>query len=154
MKKILVAGMGNLLRGDDGFGIRAVERLATMPLPAGVELFDAGGAGVALAQKLMDGYDACIMVDATLQHGPPGTLYSFKPNVTQAPTEIGMHNLDPSKVLVLAQALGALPPEVLVIGCEPENTEELREELSLPVLAAVDKAVHMVLCEIERLNAN
>ena len=154
MKKILVAGMGNLLRGDDGFGIRVVERLATMRLLAGVELFDAGGAGVALAQKLMDGYDACIMVDATLQHGTPGTLYSFKPHVTQAPTEIGMHNLDPSKVLVLAQALGALPADVLVIGCEPEDTEELREDLSPPVLAAVDKAVEMVVCEIERLNAN
>ena len=152
MKKILVAGMGNLLRGDDGFGIRVVERLTTMSLPAGVELFDAGGAGVALAQKLMDGYDACIIVDATLQRGAPGTLYRFQPQVTQAPTEIGMHNLDPSKVLVLAQALDALPADVLVIGCEPENTEELCEELSPPVFAAVDKAVEMVLREMERLS--
>lgn len=151
MKRILVAGMGNLLRGDDGFGIHVIERLTTAALPTAVELYDAGGAGIALAQKLMDGYDACILVDATHQDKTPGTLYRLKPQVTRAPADIGMHDLDPFKVLVLAQALNALPDEVLVIGCEAQNTEELCEELSPPVSAAVGKAVEMILEELERL---
>jgi hydrogenase maturation protease len=151
VKKTLVAGMGNLLRGDDGFGVRVIERLSTLGMPAGVELYEAGGAGIALAQKLMDGYEACILVDATLRQGSPGTLYRLEPRVTQAPVEIGMHNLDPFKALVLAQALGCCPPHVVVIGCEPQNTEELCEELSAPVSAAVDRAVEMILRELERL---
>lgn len=151
MKKILVAGMGNLLRGDDGFGVRVIERLAMLTMPVGVELYEAGGAGIALAQKLMDRYDACIVVDATQQQGPPGTLYRLEPQVSQGPVEIGMHNLNPAKVLALARALDALPAEVVVIGCEPQDTEELREELSGPVSAAVDGAVAMILRELERL---
>ena len=151
MKRTLVAGMGNLLRGDDGFGVRVLERLASTTLPAGVELYEAGGAGVALAQKLMDGYDACILVDATERQGAPGTLYRLEPRITAetaAPTEIGLHNLDPFKVLILARALNALPADVLVIGCEPLQTEELCQELSPPVLAAVDRAVDLILREL------
>ena len=151
MKRTLVAGMGNLLRGDDGFGVRVLEKLASTTLPVGVELYEAGGAGVALAQKLMDGYDACILVDATERQGAPGTLYRLEPHITAetvAPTEIGLHNLDPFKVLILARALNALPADVLVIGCEPLQTEELCQELSPPVLAAVDRAVDLILREL------
>lgn len=152
MKKTLVAGMGNVLRGDDGFGVRVLERLAAIGMPAGVELYEAGGAGIALVQKLMDGYDACILVDATLNHGAPGTLYRLEPQVSEARGEIGMHDLGPAKVMLLARALHALPPEVVVIGCEPRHTEELCQELSPPVLAAVDQAVEMIQRELERLS--
>lgn len=153
MKRILIAGMGNVLRGDDGFGIRVIEQLARIQLPDGVELYEAGGAGIALAQKLMDGYDACILVDATAQKGEPGTLYRFEPEVARNPGAMGMHDLDPSKVLVLAQALNAVPEEVVVIGCVPAQTDELCQELSSAVSAAVGRAVQMIVGEVERLHA-
>ena len=95
----------------------------------------------------MDGYDACILVDATERQGTPGTLYRIHPQLTSV-TEIGLHDLDPFKVLILARALNALPAEVLVIGCEPLHTEELCQELSAPVLAAVDGAVEIILREL------
>lgn len=151
MRRILIAGMGNLLRGDDGFGVRVVERLSRMSLPAGTETYEAGGAGVALAQKLSEGFDACILIDATERRGVPGTLYRLTPCISGAPREIGMHDLDPSRVLALARAMGALPSEILLIGCEPAQTEELCGELSAPVAAAVEHAVATILREVARL---
>jgi hydrogenase maturation protease len=140
--------MGNVLRGDDGFGIRVLQRMSAIALPEGVELYEAGGAGIALAQKLTDGYDACIIVDAAKCGGAAGALYRLIPNVPATSREIGMHDLDPGKILALASAMGALPPEVVLIGCEPQETEELCEELSAPVAASVDEAVQLILREL------
>lgn len=151
MKRILVAGMGNVLRGDDGFGIRVVERLMAMHLPPGVEVYEAGGAGIALAQKLMDGFDACIIVDAALRGFAPGTLSCIEPEICVQPRSIGLHEQDPSKVLALAAALGALPARVLLVGCEPLEVDELLADLSSPVAAAVEPAVHRILLELKQL---
>lgn len=143
--------MGNLLRGDDGFGVRVVQRLSEIQLPAGTEVYEAGGSGIALAQRLMDGFDACIIADAMLHGGPPGALYCVAPELPEETRALDAHALDPLKVLVLARALGALPPHVVLIGCEPAETEELCERLSPPVEAAVEHAVAMILRELERL---
>lgn len=149
MKRVLIAGMGNVLRGDDGFGIRVVQRMSALALPPGVELYEAGGAGIALAQKLTDGYDACILVDAAKCSGAAGALYRLIPQAPAASLEIGTHDLDPGKILALARAMGALPLEVVLIGCEPQETEELCEELSAPVAASLDQAVQLILRELQ-----
>lgn len=153
MKRILVAGMGNVLRGDDGFGIRVVERLMAVNLPAGVEIYEAGGAGIALAQKLLDGFDACIIVDAAMRGLAPGTLSCIEPEICAQALTIGLHEQDPAKVLALAAALGALPAQVLLVGCEPFEVDDLLAELSPPVAAAVEPAVHRILLELKQLTS-
>ena len=145
--------MGNVLRGDDGFGIRVIEQMrAGSALPIGTELYEAGAAGIALVQKLMDGFDACIIVDAAKRGGLPGALYCIEPRIAETSQRIGMHELDPGNLLALARAVGALPPTVLLIGCEPEQTEELSQELSPPVAASIDQAIEMARREIQRIN--
>ncbi len=145
--------MGNVLRGDDGFGIRVIERMrGGAALPAGAELYEAGAAGIALVQKLMDGFAACIIIDAAKRGGVPGTLYCITPRIADTSQRIGMHELDPSNLLALARAMGALPATVLLIGCEPEQTEELSQELSAVVAASLDEAVAMAWREIARIN--
>jgi hydrogenase maturation protease len=62
-----------------------------------------------------------------------------------------MHEQEPSKVLALARALAALPTKVLLIGCEPYEIEDLREELSPPVAAALDPAVQRIILELRQL---
>jgi hydrogenase maturation protease len=150
VKRVLIAGLGNVLRGDDGFGVRVLQEMSRIDLPRGVDLYEAGGAGIALVQKLMDGYDACIIVDAARKNGTPGTLYRLVPEAA-TDRELGTHDLDPGKILALARAMGALPAEVLLIGCEPQETEELCEELSSAVAAVVGQAVQAVLKELARL---
>ncbi|MEU8518800.1 hydrogenase maturation protease [Streptomyces sp. NBC_01216] len=73
--RTLVAGIGNVFLGDDGFGVETVRALSAHPLPAGVEVTDFGVRGVHLAYQLLDGYDTLVLVDATARGGAPGTLY-------------------------------------------------------------------------------
>lgn len=142
--RTLVAGFGNVLRGDDGFGVEVVRRLGEGPIPEGVELMDVGTGGVRLAQELMGGYDRLIIVDAMNDGDVPGTLYVRAVEGITDATEIDMHLAVPSRALTLAKALKSLPPEVYLIGCEPLDVEELTMELSPPVGAAVETAVARV----------
>ena len=134
--KMLVAGMGNVLRGDDGFGIRVVEALSKKyDLGDDIDLYEAGIGGIGLVQELMKGYDALIMVDAVEKHAEPGTVFVLKPlenqpemqNLELHQSMVDMHYADPSKVLLLARALNVCPPEVFIVGCQPEYVDDAVE---------------------------
>ena len=158
--RILVAGMGNVLRGDDGFGIRIVEELAkSFDLDEDIDLYEAGIGGIGLVQELMKGYDALIMVDAVEKEAVPGTVFVLKPLENQLEIEdlelhrsmVDMHYADPSKVLLLARTLNVCPPKVFIVGCQPEYVEDAVEGLRPPVERAVPQAVEQVLLLIEEL---
>ncbi|MFG2982029.1 hydrogenase maturation protease [Streptomyces sp. NPDC048258] len=151
--RTLVAGIGNVFLGDDGFGVEAVRGLSAHPLPDHVEVVDFGVRGVHLAYQLLDGYDTLVLVDATARGGDPGTLYLIEADA-EGPAPPGGavldgHHMTPDAVLALLDTLcagtGSTPPRrTLVIGCEPASIEE-GIGLSPPVAAAVPRAVRMVL---------
>ncbi|MER6997233.1 hydrogenase maturation protease [Streptomyces sp. NPDC000410] len=150
--RTLVAGVGNIFLGDDGFGVETVRALAGRPLPAHVEVADIGVRGVHLAYQLLDGYDTLVLVDATARGGEPGTLYLIEADTPggSAPqdTLIDGHRMSPDTVLALLEHLcagtGGTPPRrTLVVGCEPARVEE-GIGLSPQVAAAVPEAVRMV----------
>lgn len=158
--KILVAGMGNVLRGDDGFGIRVVEKLTgNHDFSEGVDIYEAGIGGIGLVQELMNGYDALIMVDAVEKGAEAGTLFVLEPLEHQTALShenlhksmVDMHYADPSKVLLLAQALKVCPPKVFLVGCQPEYVDDAVEGLRPPVERAVPQAVKEVLTLIDAL---
>lgn len=153
--KILVAGMGNVLRGDDAFGIRVVQALEQQnTLPADVRLYEAGIAGIPFVQKLMDGYDALIIADALDRGAEPGSLFVLEPNEAK-PSEldygrvhqsmVDAHYADPSKVLLLARALKVCPPRVFIVGCQSANIEEACAEMTPAVERAVPLAAEQIL---------
>ena len=74
-ERVLVAGIGNVFLGDDGFGVAVAQRLLARGAPAGADVVDAGIRGFDLACALLDDYDAAILVDTVHRDGPPGTLY-------------------------------------------------------------------------------
>jgi hydrogenase maturation protease len=146
---VLIAGIGNVFLGDDGFGVEVARRLAQRELPAGVKVADFGIRGMDLAYELQEDYDVAILVDAVPRGGEPGTLYVIEPDPAQAEGMLDAHSMDPVRVLGLAKVLGSLPPRVLVVGCEPavlmtQDDEELRVELSPAVRAATLEAVGLV----------
>lgn len=163
--RILIACIGNIFFGDDGFGVEVARRLATRRYPPGVEVVDFGIRGVELAYTLLDGCDTLVLVDAVPRGGAPGTLYLIEPGTPStgviAPPAgpLDAHSMDPMKTLAYAYRLGARPGRVLVIGCEPEPApaddagDELRMGLSAPAQAAVDEAVKMVDDLVARLCA-
>lgn len=147
--RVLVAGIGNVFLGDDGFGVALAERLARAEPPAGVEVVDYGIRGIDLAYALLDGWDAAILLDATPRGGAPGTLYVIEPRLDGAAAPPNAHGMDPVAVLATARSLGGELPRVLVVGCEPgtrmpDDAEEVVAELSPPVRGALDEAERLV----------
>ncbi len=158
-KRILIAGIGNVFLGDDGFGVEVVKRLAGRELPEDVEVADFGIRGMDLAYALQDDYDVVVFVDATPRGGEPGTVYLLEPEIEEdGAVSLDTHGMDPVRVIKLARALGAKPTRTLVVGCEPrvvvsgEDYEDMLMELSEPVLAAVEEAVKLVESLVKEIN--
>jgi hydrogenase maturation protease len=146
-ERILVAGVGNIFLGDDGFGVEVARRLAGESLPGGARVRDFGIRGIHLAYHLLDGFEMLILVDALPRGEPPGTLYVFEPAESdpapRAETFVDAHGLDPVSVLAMVRLLGGSLGRTVVVGCEPGEIVE-RIGLSPPVSLAVDAAVRLV----------
>lgn len=143
---VLVAGIGNIFLGDDGFGVEVAQRLLAEPQPEGVTVVDYGIRGLHLAYDLRDSdYDLVVFVDALPRGDEPGTVYVFEPDtaIDRDSVEVDAHEMHPLAVLALLDDLGGQLRRLLVVGCEPADTEE-RIGLSSQVAAAVDKAVEVV----------
>lgn len=146
--RILVAGIGNVFLGDDGFGVEVARQLAHEPLPAGVRVLDIGLRARDLAFELVDGgYDTAILVDAVSRGGAPGTVYLIDPSMSDRAARplasVDGHSMTPDAALAFVHALGGTPARILIVGCEPERVDE-GEGLSAPVTAALDEALSMV----------
>ena len=153
--RVLVAGIGNIFLGDDGFGVEVARRLSAEPLPAGVDVVDFGIRGMDLAYALQRDYDLVIFVDAAPRGHAPGTLTVLEPAEPEAGVPMETHGMDPVRVLRLAAELGRIPPRVLVVACEPATVmtgapdEDVRVELSEPVRAALGPALETVRSLVE-----
>jgi hydrogenase maturation protease len=148
--RVLVAGVGNIFLGDDGFGVEVAKRLAGADLPGWVQVADYGISGMHLAYDLADGYDTAILIDTAQRGEEPGTLTVIEaghPQQTGALTESRLfdaHGMQPDVVLGVLDMLGAGSARVLVVGCEPASLD-YGMELSEPVAKAVDAAVLLVM---------
>jgi len=150
-KKILVAGIGNIFLGDDGFGVEVAERLARRPFPAGVRVADFGIRGFDLAYALMEGYEFTILVDAYPGEAAPGSLSVLEVHAdslgsSESAAVVEPHAMNPVNVLRLAARMGAKFQKIFLIGCVPATLgpEEGQMGLSEPVSAAIDDAVELV----------
>lgn len=134
-RRVLVAGVGNVLRGDDGFGPAVANGLED--LPEGATVIETGIGGVALIGELLDGYDGLILVDAVDQGARPGEVVLITPEVGEAVHVPDVHMANPERVLTVVKAMGKLPEKVLIVGCQPVDAESLGEGLSPEVERAV-----------------
>ena len=152
--RTLVAGVGNIFLGDDGFGVEVAQRLAASGLPDGVDVADYGTSGMHLAYDLADGYDTAILVDAAPRGEQPGTVTVLEIDPDERPEAApgGMaagqlldgHGMQPDLVLGILGMLGEKAGRILVVGCEPASIG-YQMGLSEPVAAAVDEAARIVM---------
>jgi hydrogenase maturation protease len=158
--RTLIAGVGNVLRGDDGFGIEVLHLLQRKLDIDGVEFFESGIAGIALVQLLIDGFDALIIVDALDRGGAPGQVYILEPDLESLGKEnansdtVDLHQADPEGVLRLANALRVLPKHVWIAGCQAVGCDDLEAPLSEPVARAVPVVAEQVQEIVENLLSN
>lgn len=156
--KILIAGIGNIFNGDDGFGVEVLRKLQELALPDGVNVVDFGIRSFDLAFALVDGYQAVILVDALQRNERPGTLYLFEPDLENmealVPASMEGHGLHPAQVLKLATLYGKLPEYIFLVGCEPMTiafSEEGQIGLSPPVQANLDEAIKLIETLLQKL---
>lgn len=148
--RVLVAGVGNIFRGDDAFGGAVARLLMARPLPAGVRVIDFGVRGYDLAYALLDDYNLAVIVDASCRGGPPGTLYTIVPDLAgtnDEPPAVEAHATDLRAVARLVRALGGALPPLRLVGCEPADLgpdDEGAMGLSGPVRNAVGPAADLV----------
>ena len=152
MPRVLVACVGNALRGDDGFGPAVARRLEGIARADKADVAEFGIAGIDLVQRLMDGYDGVIVVDAIDRGRPSGTVVELEPDVPDvrglpwdAVRDVlgDLHETRPARVLLMARSIGCLPPRIRILGCQPETTDP-STELSPVVAVAVDQVVSRI----------
>ncbi|HXO17185.1 MAG TPA: hydrogenase maturation protease [Candidatus Dormibacteraeota bacterium] len=140
--KLLVAGIGNIFFGDDGFGPEVARVLAADRLP-GVKIEDYGIRGLHLAYEMLAGYDRVFLVDAVPRGGLPGTLYVIEPDSTASTAVPDAHRMDLENVFAFLRVIGGEPPPVTLVGCEPSAIDETLG-LSQAVRDAVAPAADLV----------
>ncbi|HEX4012492.1 MAG TPA: hydrogenase maturation protease [Candidatus Cybelea sp.] len=139
---VLVAGIGNIFFGDDGFGPE-VARLLAQDGIAGVKIEDYGIRGLHLAYELSAGYDRAFLIDAVGQGGVPGTLYRIEPGAVETKSLPDAHRMDLENVLAFLRVIGGVAPPITLIGCEPARYDE-GIGLSAPVRDMVAPAADFV----------
>ncbi|MEA3338391.1 MAG: hydrogenase maturation protease [Chloroflexota bacterium] len=148
-ERMVVIGLGNPLRGDDGVGSRVVEELTHRGLPPGVEVLDGGAIGLGLLD-LMEGWERVIIVDAAEMGREPGEFVRFTPAdalLASRPDSFSFHHAGLSETLALAEALGRTIPEMVIFGVQPAEVG-WGEGLSQAVGAALPALIDAVLDEI------
>ena len=147
--KTIIAGIGNRLLSDDGFGPRVIDLLNQREFPAHIETRDMGSAGLTIASDLSE-YQRAIFIDAMEMKGSPGKISKTRLVVNESSDEIidlsrmTLHDAKLEGLLKFAKAINALPDEVILIGCNPRSLE-IGLNLSDEVEAATHEAVKIVL---------
>jgi hydrogenase maturation protease len=156
---ILIAGIGNIFLGDDGFGVEVAQELARRGFPAAVKVVDFGIRGLDLAYALQDGYETTILIDVFSLGQAPGTVYVVEPDLNDPGVSLAQgnfvepHAMNPMNVLRMAAAMQAPLKRVLLVGCEPASLggEEGEMGLSPAVKAAVNEAAKVVERLVEKI---
>jgi hydrogenase maturation protease len=147
LTRTLICGIGNKLKRDDGLGPYVIEQLENQPLPQGVDLADYGISGFKCALKL-EGYNKVVFIDAISLPGyEPGRLHRLKitkEKLMSSPKlsdfSVSMHETDLERILATAAVLNIYPPQVVIIGCQPQDTS-----VNLGLTAEVEKAVPQII---------
>lgn len=144
--RILVAGIGNIFLGDDGFGSEVIRALGqTLDGAPDVRVTDYGIGGMHLAYDLLETWAALVLVDALPGRGRPGTLHVFaaEHESLSPAAALDAHGMDPGAVFASVRALGGVTPPTVVVGCEVADVAD-GIGLSDPVRAAVPAAADAV----------
>jgi hydrogenase maturation protease len=149
-RRILVAGIGNIFLGDDGFGSEVARQLIGEGLPPEVDVADFGIRSYDLAYAMMDGYDVTILVDATAHGQTPGTVSLIEPDLNEFDqldaSTTDAHAMGPTAAFRILNAIGGSGGKFYLVGCEPAilEAEDGRIVLSEQVATAVPRAIALL----------
>ena len=163
-RRLLIVGVGNVLKSDDAFGVEVVKEMIQIGKNySGVKILETGIGGINFIQEMMLDYKGLMIIDSYQKGGLPGTLYLLEPTVNELSHDIhelrdyyaDTHYAKPERALQFLKAIGQLPSYVRIVGCEPQNVEEMNIGMSLSVKNAIPKAIKLIdetICEFSLQN--
>ncbi len=142
----LFVGVGNVLKRDDGVGVRAAEIMSNSPLPQDVEVYDAGAGSLELTHVL-EGRDLVVIVDAIQADSEPGAVFKMTPEELRPfiQTGLSLHDLHLLDALEELTLLGTHPQRVVIFGVQAADVST-GLGLSAPVEAGLTSTLKLV-CE-------
>lgn len=147
--RCLILGIGNILMGDEGIGVHAVRELQHAALPEGTVCLDGGTGGLLLLEP-MQAAEHVILVDATVDGAPPGTVHQLRPRFSSDyPTTLTAHDIGLKDLLDALHLLGD-PPDVTLFAVSITMPQPMQTELSGTLEAVVPVLVEQVLSAARR----
>ncbi|MDA8424455.1 MAG: HyaD/HybD family hydrogenase maturation endopeptidase [Nitrospiraceae bacterium] len=152
-RKVLILGVGNLLLGDDGFGVHLINSFADTPFPPNVRLLEAGTVSHQLIPLFRE-IDGLIVVDVVEAGDTPGSVFRFSPEDMRFPKEqmVSLHQISLIDVLHMAELTGG-KPQTTIIGVQPKDVSSWSLELSDEVRAVIPKVKDLILEELKKMQA-
>ncbi len=155
-KRILIASVGNILKSDDGLGSNVIDQLSKQKLPDNIDTLSLDTLGLSILEYVR-GYDKVIFIDIIKRGGRPGSIYMVRPQDIASmkkpidPQDLAvmsMHEIDLEKAIAIGEALGEMPSDIMIIGCEPEDVDTIRIGLTNKVKEAIPKIIELLLEEL------
>jgi hydrogenase maturation protease len=142
-EKILVLGVGNFLMGDEGVGVHAAQAMQADSLPAAVSIVDGGTGGFHLLSYFEE-FDSIVMIDATMDGQPPGTIRTLRPKfASEFPRSLSAHDIGLRDLIETASLLRPLPP-IHLITVSIAGMQPMQVELSPEIAAVLPRVVEEV----------
>jgi hydrogenase maturation protease len=150
-RKVLILGVGNLLLGDDGFGVHLINSLADTPFPPNVQVQEAGTVSHQLIPLFRE-LDHLIIIDVVEAGDTPGSIFRFSPEDLQYTKEqmVSLHQISLIDVLTMAELTGGRPKTV-IIGVQPKDVSNWSLELTEPVKAVIPKVKELIREELKKI---
>lgn len=144
MNNILILGVGNLLLQDEGVGIHVIQALEKEKLPPNVDLLDGGTGGFHLISWL-EKYDRIVMIDATLDDNPPGTVRLLRPHYsTDFPQLMSAHEIGLKDMIDAMQLSAGKLPDIQLIVVSVININNVGMTLSPEIKSAIPKVIKLL----------
>lgn len=149
--QVLVLGIGNILRSDDGIGVYAVRDLAHKPNFGGVLVLDVGMSILSHVEKMSKARNI-VAIDAVCAGGEAGTVYriDLDEHLAQVNLSLDAHGFSLADAIRLSREITELPQSVILYGVEPRNLC-FGTALSSPVEMVLSSLVETVSLEIQRI---
>ena len=151
--RVLVLGVGNLLLGDDGFGVHLINALQDTPFPSNVRLLEAGTVSHQLIPLFRE-IDHLIVIDVVEAGDVPGSIFRFSPDDMQFPSEqkASLHQISLIDVLRMAELTGG-KPKTIILGVQPKDVSSWSLELSDELKAVIPKVKDLLFQELQKIGA-
>ncbi len=151
-ESILILGIGNLLLGDEGIGVHTIQALEKLSFPDNVQLLDGGTGGFHLLSHL-EGHACVILIDATIDGKPPGTLSVIKPKYSSDfPKTLSAHDIGLKDLVESSALLGHLP-QIILITVSIADLQPMTMDLTPAVAQSIPQVVDTIQTTLQKLLA-